>query len=268
MRYPPYLPTGFDPNVEAKHIENWLVKKFQRRAKDGYAVIGISGGKDSTIAAALLANALGPDHVLGLLMPDGEQSDLKDAKTVVETLGIQSRLINIRPATESIHLMLHEAKDIRTGKYLPIESAHNAYINTPPRIRMTTLYAVAASLNAPALVCNTSNLSESYIGYSTKYGDNAGDIAPLRQYTVSELLAIGDAMQLPGILVHKTPSDGLSGVSDEEKTGIPYAILDKYLRTGYLSDNQDIMQRIVDAHARAKHKLKKVPACKPLTFAA
>lgn len=252
----------FDAKAEARHIQRWIKNQIAARAPGGKVVLGISGGKDSTIAAALAARAIGPENVLGILMPDGIQSDIDYAKRAVHALDIQSRLVNIQTATESIQTMLLNAKDIDTNKYRAIEPSRNAKINTPPRIRTATLYAIAASLDVPGLVCCNSNLSETYIGYTTKGGDNMGDIAPLREYTVSELKAIGDIIGLPYELVHKKPSDGLSGITDEQKTGIPYDILDKYLRTG-VCDDAAILARIQQAHALAEHKVKRIPSCKP-----
>ena len=242
---------------EIKHIVDWIKHYFIRNGADSKAIIGISGGKDSTIAAALCVKALGPDRVIGVLMPHGKQEDIEDARKVCNILGIQSVEINIGETC----LCLYEA--INTGcDYENSVSANKAVTtNLPARIRMTTLYAMAAELGGR--VCNTCNRSENYVGYSTKYGDHAGDFSPLGNYTVRELLAIGDALDLPHDLVHKTPSDGMCGSSDEDNLGFTYEELDAYLLEG-IAPAYESLKLIEQAHTRNMHKLINIPTCNPL----
>ena len=197
----------FNAQKEIENIVAWIRDWFENNGPKASAVIGLSGGKDSTIVAALLVRALGKDRVVGVLMPDGEQKDIADSKHVAELLGIKSYVVNIAAATAGMKQCLADAG---------VELGKDAIINTPPRIRMTTLYAIAQSLPMGGRVANTCNASEDYVGYSTKYGDAAGDFSPCADFLVTEMLQIGDALGLPSELIHKTPSDGLSGMSDEE----------------------------------------------------
>lgn len=219
-------------------IKNYFVENGNPNTK---AVIGISGGKDSTIAAALLVRALGADRVIGVLMPDGEQKDIQDAMEVCRILSISYRIYNIGPVTKMFAGMVGDAYN-----------KSNVATNTPARIRMTTLYAVAADVGGR--VCNTGNASELFIGYTTKYGDLAGDFALLRNLTVREIYAIGDYLpELPHELVHKAPADGMSGKTDEDNTGIPYNAVDDYLLNDIIPDMQ-IYQKMIAAHKRNVHK--------------
>ena len=192
-------------------IVEWIRDWFAVNGPDCKAVIGISGGKDSTVAAALCVEALGKDRVFGVLMPNGIQNDIEDSYAVVNHLGIKHCLIDIFPMMEDFAGSLAKEN---------IELTNQATINLPPRVRMATLYAVSQSING-RVVC-TDNLSEKWVGYSTRWGDNVGDFAPLLEYFVDEVIAIGDALGLPYGLVHKTPSDGLCGKSDEESLGVTY----------------------------------------------
>ena len=200
-------------------LVDWVRTYFaENAAPDTKAVIGISGGKDSSVAAAICARALGKDRVLGVLMPQGEQSDISYSHLLVNTLGIPSLTVNIGSTVDTFFAELQTQ----------IAPSRQAQVNTPARIRMTTLYAVAASVGGR--VVNTCNLSEDWVGYSTKFGDAAGDFSPLSSLTVTEVLQIGEELGLPRELVHKTPIDGLSGKSDEENLGFTYAALDRYIR--------------------------------------
>ena len=242
---------------EIEHIVDWIKHYFVRNGADSKAIIGISGGKDSTIAAALCVRALGKDRVIGVLMPHGKQEDIEDARKICNILGIQSVEINIGETC----LCLYEA--INTGcDYENSVSANKAVTtNLPARIRMTTLYAIAAMVGGR--VCNTCNRSENYIGYSTKYGDHAGDFSPLGHYTVRELLAIGDALGLPHDLVHKIPADGMCGSSDEANLGFTYEELDTYLLED-IAPKYETLKLIEQAHARNIHKMINIPTCSPL----
>ena len=228
-------------------IVEWIKEWFENNGKGCNAVIGISGGKDSSIVAALCAEALGKERVIGVLMPNGEQADINDAIQLVEHLGIKYYVINIKDAVDGV---------VREMISAGIEISEQTRINLPPRIRMSTLYAVSQSNNGR--VANTCNLSEDWIGYSTRYGDSAGDFSPLCNVTVTEAKAIGEILGLPHNLVHKTPSDGLSGMSDEEKIGFTYEVLDKYIRTGVCED-ADTKAKIDRMNRINKFKLEPMP---------
>lgn len=227
-------------------IIDWIKIYFEGTGtKDTKAVVGISGGKDSTIAAALLCRALGPDRVIGVLMPDGSQKDIHDSYEVCEYLGIKYYEINIGQVSSALTAEFPD-------ELFELNDDNDIYwTNTPARIRMTTLYGVAGLVGGR--VCNTGNRSEAYIGYTTKYGDLAGDFALLKNFTVREVLEIGDALDLPYNLVHKVPSDGMSGKSDEDKIGFSYETLDSYLLEGIYPD-YDTFCKINQMHKRGAHK--------------
>ena len=239
----------FNAKKEIENITAWIKEWFDNNGPKASAVIGLSGGKDSTIVAALLVRALGKDRVVGVLMPDGEQKDIDDSKKVAEILGIKSHIVNIHPAVEGEKKAL-EAAGVTLSK--------DALINTPPRIRMATLYAIAQSLPNGGRVANTCNASEDYVGYSTKYGDAAGDFSPCSDFLVCQMRTIGDELGLPSDLIHKTPSDGLSGMSDEDKLGFTYDTLDKYVLTGICED-EETKKKIDHLHAVNLHKLQTIP---------
>lgn len=243
----------FDAKKETEGIVAWIQSWFLANGPSAKAVIGISGGKDSTVCAALLARALGKERVFGVIMPNGEMADLADAQAVVDFLEIPHAVVNIADAYEGLVSSL--------PKEVPLTA--DTRINIPPRLRMTTLYAIAQSLPGGGRVANTCNASEDYVGYSTKYGDAAGDFSPLSEYTVTEVLAIGDLLGLPDFLVHKTPSDGLSGMSDEEKLGFTYAVLDRYIRTGICEDPA-VKDNIDRRHKANLHKLQLMPKYIPV----
>ena len=256
----------FDAKKEKEHIIEWIRNWFSENGPNANAVVGISGGKDSTIVAALLAEALGKDRVYGVLMPQDVQPDLDDAKKVVRTLGINSLMVNVGEPVQKLKEQLLAAVnplDDNSDKIIN-ELSSDTIINIPPRIRMATLYAVAASLPGGGRVANTCNRSEDYIGYSTKYGDAAGDFSPISDYLVTEVKQIGhciDALTSIPELIEKTPSDGLCGYTDEDKIGFTYATLDKYVSTGVCDDEQ-IKAKIDRMHALNLHKLKTIPMCK------
>lgn len=241
--------SSFNAKQEIESIVSWIQEWFNSNGPKANAVIGISGGKDSSIVAALLVKALGKERVVGVMMPNGEQKDISDSKKLVEYLGIKNYTVNIKDAFEG---------EINALKAAGVEPGKDAIINTPPRLRMATLYAIAQSLPEGGRVANTCNASEDYVGYSTKYGDAAGDFSPCADYVVSEMLQIGDELGLPSDLIHKTPSDGLSGMSDEDKLGFTYAVLDKYIRTGEIED-QATKEKIDRLHVLNLHKLKTIP---------
>ncbi len=230
-------------------LTKWVRTYFEENASPSTkAVIGISGGKDSSVAAAVCVRALGKDRVIGVLMPQGVQADINCSQLLVDTLGIQHYVINIG---DTVSTFMNELKS-------HIEPTNQAIVNTPARIRMTTLYAVAASVGGR--VVNTCNLSEDWVGYSTKFGDAAGDFSPLSDLTVTEVLQIGEALGLPNELVHKTPIDGLCGKTDEENLGFTYAELDTYIRgLTDLSDKPELKSKIDRMHVNNLHKLRLMP---------
>ncbi len=246
---------NFDVKVVKEELVKWLQDWFKENGDGCNAVIGISGGKDSTVTAALLVEALGKDRVFGVLMPNGVQVDIGDSKKVVDFLDIKNITVNIKDAVDAEkELVLNALKEI--GKE---ELTEQTIINLPPRIRMATLYAVSQTVNGR--VINTCNLSEDWVGYSTRYGDSAGDVSPLANLTVNEVKQLGIELGLPKELVYKTPSDGLCGKTDEDNLGFTYATLDNYLRTGECEDEnvKDIIDR---KHRINKFKLELMPSYK------
>ena len=238
----------FDVEKNVGRIKEFIKDYFVNNGTPNTrAVIGISGGKDSTIAAKLLVDALGPHRVIGVLMPQDVQRDIDDSREVCKLLGIKSYEIDIGPACNALYREIDESYDYDH------KVADNPAIatNTPSRIRMTTLYAIAAAVGGR--VCNTGNASEAFVGYTTKYGDLAGDFALLRNFTVTEVFQIGDYLGLPYELVHKLPSDGMSGKSDEENIGVPYRVIDDYLMYGIYPD-QFYYEKMIAAHDRNIHK--------------
>lgn len=226
----------------------WIRDFFEENGKGCNAVVGISGGKDSSIVAALCVEALGKDRVIGVLMPNGEQADIDMAKLLVEHLGIKHYIINIKDAVEGLK------------KNIPFELSEQSVVNLPPRIRMSTLYAVSQSHNGR--VANTCNLSEDWVGYSTRYGDSVGDFSPCSHLTVQEMKQIGRLLGLPDVLVDKVPIDGLSGKTDEDNLGFTYAELDRYIREGVITDIEK-KARIDYLHRVNQFKLKLMPSFKP-----
>ena len=250
----------FDAAKVTEDLIEWCRNYFAQAGEDSKAVLGMSGGKDSTVSAALLCRALGPDRVIGVSMPQDNQS-LNDADLICRALGIKMFRVNIGAACTGLLQSMEEA-----GAELNKASVQNI----PPRIRMATLYAIGQSNNAR--VINTCNLSEDWIGYATKFGDGAGDLSLLANLTVTEVLAIGDHLGLPYEWVHKTPDDGLPhSCPDEEKLGFTYSELDIYIRSGkapegYVHNNEaeglkrDKIDRL---HSANLHKLLPMPAFKP-----
>lgn len=226
----------------------WIRDFFEKNGKDCNAVVGISGGKDSSIVAALCVEALGKDRVIGVLMPCGDQHDIDMAQLLVNHLGIRHYVINIKDMVDAMNANI------------PFEMTAQSITNVPPRIRMTTLYAVAQSHNGR--VANTCNLSEDWVGYSTRYGDSVGDFSPCSFLTVQEMKEIGRLLGLPDVLVDKVPIDGLCGKTDEENLGFTYAELDRYIRTGEI-DDLDKKALIDERHQKNLFKLQLMPAFKP-----
>ena len=226
----------------------WIRDFFEENGKGCNAVVGISGGKDSSIVAALCVEALGKDRVIGVLMPNGEQHDIDMAKLLVSHLGIKHYIVNIKEAVEGL-----------VGA-VPFELSTQSRTNLPPRIRMATLYAVSQSHNGR--VANTCNLSEDWVGYSTRYGDAAGDFSPCSHLTVQEMKQVGRVLGLPDVLVDKVPIDGLCGKTDEDNLGFTYAELDRYIREGVIED-QEKKARIDRLHKLNLFKLQLMPSFDP-----
>jgi len=236
----------------ASHVKNqiidWIREYFKNNAApDTKAVIGISGGKDSSVVAALCVQALGVERVLGVLMPDGEQFDIDVSFDICKTLDIEHVVINIGESVKALY-----ADITKTG----MELNDIATFNTPARVRMTTLYALSGIVGGR--VANTCNLSEDYVGYATKFGDAAGDFSPISDLTVSEVKAIGRELGLDSKFVEKTPLDGLTGKTDEDNLGFSYDVLDKYIREGICEDAA-IREKIDRLHKLNLHKTEPMP---------
>ena len=238
----------FNPQKIKDDCVAWIRNFFEENGKDCNAVVGISGGKDSSVVAALCVEALGKERVIGVLMPCGQQHDIDMAYKLVHHLGIRHFEVNIQEAAEGLK------------KHIPFALSQQSTINLFPRLRMTTLYAVSQSCNGR--VCNTCNLSEDWVGYSTRYGDSVGDFSPLSQLTVAEVKEIGRLLNLPDVLVDKVPIDGLCGKTDEDNLGFTYAELDRYIRTGEIED-MDKKQRIDTMHKKNLFKLQLMPSFVP-----
>ena len=241
-------------NFDVKKVTNdcvqWIKDFFEKNGKDCMAVVGISGGKDSSVVAALCVEALGKDRVIGVLMPNHIQDDIEYSHLLCEHLGIKNYTVDVGVAIDELLNNIHfRATDI--------EISDQTKTNLPARIRMATLYAVSQSVNGR--VANTCNLSEDWVGYATRYGDAAGDFSPLSQLTVSEVKAIGRELGLPSELVDKTPTDGLCGKTDEDNLGFTYDTLDRYIRTGEI-DEEDVKAKIDSMHEKNLFKLQPMPS--------
>lgn len=244
----------FDAKKATADVVQWIRQFFEENGKGCNAVVGISGGKDSSVVAALCVAALGKERVIGVLMPKGEQQDIDMSRLLVNHLGISAVEVNVDAAVTGLWEQLQNAKTYN-GMMLPTLSEQTR-TNIPPRIRMTTLYAVSQSCNGR--VANTCNLSEDWVGYSTRYGDSVGDFSPLSRFTVAEVKEIGRELGLPEALVEKVPIDGLCGKTDEENLGFTYAVLDKYIRTGICEDPE--VKAIIDRKHKANlFKLELMP---------
>lgn len=244
---------SFDAEKVKNDIVEWIRDWFEINGKGCKAVIGISGGKDSSVVAALCVEALGKENVFGVLMPQNTQSDINIAKDLCSYLGINWFIIDIGTVVNDLLDLISLRGNLNISK--------QSEINCPPRVRMATLYAVAQSINGR--VANTCNLSEDWVGYSTRYGDTAGDFSPLALLTVQEVKAIGRSLELPEKFIEKIPADGLSGKTDEDNLGFSYEVLDRYIRTGICED-ADIKAKIDKLHEKNKFKLNPIPVYCPI----
>ncbi len=239
----------FDAEKVKNEIVGWIKEYFDKNGKDCNAIVGISGGKDSSIVATLCVEALGKNRVYGVLMPQGEQHDIDMSFKLVNHLGINKTLINIKGLVNDLSNLVE----------VNIKLTEQASYNIPARLRMTILYAISASMNGR--VANTSNLSEDWIGWVTKYGDSAGDFSPLSNLTVTEILQIGKHLNLPQELISKVPEDGLTGKTDEENFGFSYKELDNYIRHG-VRRNDEFKEKVDQLYKYNRHKLKPMPSYK------
>ncbi len=228
-------------------IVKWIRDWFEENGRGCKAVVGLSGGKDSSVVAALCVEALGKDRVLGVMMPNGEQFDIDVSHKLAAHLDIESIVINIKDAYAGVVGELQKHFDSFEGQ---------AKVNLPPRLRMSVLYAVSQSVNGR--VANTCNLSEDWVGYATKFGDGAGDFSPLAKLTVQEVKAVGRALGLPDLFVEKVPIDGLCGLTDEDNLGFTYAVLDRYIREGICED-PETKAKIDRMHKANLFKLEPMP---------
>lgn len=231
----------FDAKKATEQCIQWIRDWFEVNGKGCNAVLGISGGKDSSIAAALCVEALGKDRVIGVMMPQGEQFDIDYSIELCELLGIKNMTVNIGETVDALI------------KALPFDASVQTKTNIPPRVRMTVLYAVSQSNNGR--VVNTCNYSEDYVGYATRYGDGAGDFGPISNFTVAEIKQVGRVLGLPEKFIEKPPLDGLCGRTDEDNLGFKYATLDAYIREG-IEPDPETKARIDRLHVINQFKLR------------
>jgi len=225
----------------------WIRDWFEENGKGCNAIVGISGGKDSSVVAALCVEALGKERVFGVLMPNGKQSDIDVSYNLCNHLGINYCTIDISRMFDNAITQIDDCCD---------RLSEQTIINLPPRLRMAVLYGVSQSMNGR--VANTCNLSEDWVGYSTRYGDMAGDFSPLSNLTVQEVKTLGYSLGLPKEFIEKTPADGLSGKTDEDNLGFTYKVLDKYIREG-ICDDPEVKERIDELHKKNLFKLLPMP---------
>ena len=231
----------FNTEDVTNKIANWIKTQSQKANAKGF-VLGISGGKDSGVVAGLLCRAVGKENVFGVLMPNGQQSDMDDSVMLCKHLGFDYKIVNI----SKMYNELVSATEV---------TAKQALMNIPPRLRMSVLYSIAAEKNY--LVCGTGNLSEKYVGYCTKWGDAACDLNPISTLTTEEVIKVGQFLELPEQVILKAPSDGLCGLTDEDNLGFSYEVLNKYIRSGVCED-KNILKIIKQKHKLSQHKFKPI----------
>ena len=239
----------FDAKDAVEKCVRWISEWFEQNGKGCNAVLGISGGKDSSITAALCVKALGKERVIGVMMPQGEQFDIDYSKDLCDFLDIRRFTVNIKEAVDGVYNAIGDS----------FEVTQQTRFNLPARIRMATVYAVSQSNNGR--VANTCNFSEDYVGYATRYGDGAGDFSPISCFTVTEVKTMGRYLGLPEKFIEKPPIDGLCGKTDEDNLGFTYDVLDKYIREG-IEPDADTKATIDRMRAMSKFKLEYMPCFK------
>lgn len=259
----------FDVEKTTKELIQWIKDWFSNNGNNCNAVVGISGGKDSSVVAALCVEALGKDRVIGVLMPQGTQFDIQYSLDLCNHLDIKRVEVNIGKTVQDICDAINTGVKRNSDMYRLTDDEHYKFsfniseqtaINLPARIRMATLYAVSQSVNGR--VANTCNLSEDWVGYATRYGDGAGDFSPLSMLTTEEIISIGDYLGIPYLLTHKVPIDGLCGKTDEENLGFTYKVLNRYIRLGDIED-ESVKEKIDEMHKKNIFKLLPMPKYTP-----
>lgn len=232
-------------------LKQWIRVKM---AESGgtTALIGLSGGKDSSVTAGIMVEALGADHVIGILMPNGRQHDIEFAEGIAMHLGIRHRVIDINPMTTAFHAQLETVKG-----YLMEQVSEDTIVNLPARVRMTVLYALSQSIPGGRVI-NTGNLSEDWVGYATVYGDTAGAFAPLACFTTDEVIYLGSLVGIPEPYLVKPPEDGLTGKTDEQRLGFSYEVLNRYIREGLIED-PIVKEKIDRLHRISRFKFQTIP---------
>ncbi len=236
----------FDAKAQLPGLLDWMrARMADCRGKT--AVVGVSGGKDSSVVTALCCEAFGKENVVGVLMPDGVQPDIDYSNGLVDHLGIRHYTVNIHAAVRGV---------LDEMERLGLTPSRQTTVNLPSRVRMSTLYAVAQSVES-GVVLNTSNLSEDWVGYCTIYGDSAGAFSPLGMYTTEEVIALGAALGLPERFLVKPPSDGLTGLTDEDNLGFTYHAVNEYIRSGVC--DPAIREQIDAKHRASRFKFETLP---------
>ena len=239
----------FEAEKETEKINEFLKDYYKNNNLLG-AVIGISGGKDSAVVAGLVSKAIGPENVVGVTMPcHSNDEDREDAKLVADTFGFELINIDLTKTFDSFKKEIDKF-DVEDDKLVDSD------INFKPRVRMSTLYYVAAMYShikrGTYIVCGTSNKSELYVGYFTKGGDSVSDLKVISDLCVSEVIKVGEVIGVPEKVLYKTPSDGLSGKSDEEKLGVTYFDIEKYINGDEVDPiTKDKIERL---HNSSRHK--------------
>lgn len=236
----------FNAKEQLAGLIEWM-RQMMKNCGGKTAVIGISGGKDSSVVAALSVAAYGRENVYGVLMPNGVQPDIDYSRDLVEFLDIPHGTIDIHDAVEGV---------LGQMKLVGLEASRTTKVNLPSRVRMCTLYAVAQTLDG-GIVINTSNLSEDWVGYCTIYGDSAGAFSPLGMYTTEEVIAMGRELGLPEKFVVKPPSDGLTGLTDEDNLGFTYHAVNEYIRKGIC--DEETKAKIDHKHRISRFKFETIP---------
>ena len=248
----------FNGKKEAENVIKFVKDYYKNNNLKG-AIVGLSGGKDSAVVTAILVNALGKENVVGVTMPCNSISeDKKDAEMIADFYGIECINYDL---TDTFNTFKGELD--KTGIEYSENDLKNSDINVRPRLRMATLYYIAALYSSlkggTYLVAGTSNKSELYVGYFTKGGDQVHDFEVISDFTVSEVIKIGEYLKVPEKVLYKTPSDGLSGKSDEDKMGITYDDIEKYIYAKPL--DEAVKEKIARMHNNNKHKFN-MPAYK------